>query len=416
MAARTTVKIALAFVGLLVGAGFSTGREVIQYFVTFGSMGLWGVVLAGGLLAITGAVVIQLGSYFLAREHMSVFRNVAHPVVSRFLDISVTLTLFAIGFVMFAGAGSTLDQQYGFPAWAGAGLMVLLVMATGLLDVDRVSDLISGVTPLVIVAVVGAFLYVMFHLPPDLSVLDAAAARTTPPVSPWWLSAFNYAGLSLMLGVSMVLVIGGNHPNLRQAGRGGLAGGVLYTVLLLMSALALYLSIEQVGDADIPMLQLMVSIHPALGHVMVVVVFGMIYNTAIGVFYALGRRLTANRPDGYRRVFLLTCLAGYGLSFIGFDALMNAVYPAIGYVGMFLAAALVVAWVRRRAMIARESGRRLELRDLLRRRGRTPDKKVGQIAHESNIEDEEIVEALRRDVAREKDGTDTSADSADRTR
>lgn len=368
-------------------------------------MGLWGVVLAGGIMAITGAVIIQLGSYFLAREHMSVFRNVAHPAVSRFLDISVTLTLFAIGFVMFAGAGSTLEQQYGFPAWAGAAVMTLIVMATGLLDVDKVSAVISGVTPLVIVAVIGAFGYVMFHLPPDLSALDAIAARTAPPVSPWWLSAINDAGLSLMLAASMFLVIGGNYPNLRQAARGGIAGGVLYTVLLLLSAVALYLGIEQVGDADIPMLALVSGIHPALGHVMVVIIFAMIYNTAIGMFYALGRRLTASRPGGYRRAFLLTCLLGYGVSFIGFDALMNSVYPAIGYAGMVLAASLVFAWVRGRAAIAREAGRRLELRDLLTRRGRTPDKEVGKVAHESNIEDEEIVEVLRRDVAREA-GTD----------
>ncbi|WP_226346898.1 YkvI family membrane protein [Agilicoccus flavus] len=372
-------------------------------------------------MAITGAVIIQLGSYFLAQEHFTVFRHVAHPVVSRFLDVSVTLTLFAIGFVMFAGAGSTLEQQYGFPAWAGAGLMTLIVMATGLLDVDKVSAVISGVTPLAIVAVVGAFAYTMFHLPPDLSALDAAAVQTVPPVSPWWLSALNYAGLSLLLGVSMCLVIGGNYPNLRQAGRGGIAGGVLYTVLLLLSALALYLNVEQVGGADIPMLALMASIHPVLGHAMVVIIFAMIYNTAIGMFYALGRRLTANRPGGYRRVFLIACLAGYGVSFVGFDALMNSVYPAIGYIGMFMAVALVVAWVRRRATIAREAGRRLQLRDLLARRGRdTGEAEVGEVAQESNIEDEEIVEALRRDVAREK-GEDAESDErepgeADRSR
>lgn len=406
MAARTTVKIALAFVGLLVGAGFATGREVIQYFMSFGSVGLWGVVIAGTLMALTGAVIIQLGSYFLAQEHFTVFRHVAHPVVSRFLDVSVTMTLFAVGFVMFAGAGSTLEQQYGFPAWAGAGIMTLLVMVTGLFDVDKVAAVISSVTPLVIVVVVGTFAYSMFHLPPELAALDATALQADPPVSPWWLSALNYAGLALLLGVSMCLVIGGNFPNLRQAGRGGIAGGVLYTVLLLMSAIALYVNIEQVSDVDIPMLALMASIHPVLAHVMVVIIFAMIYNTAIGMFYALGRRLTAHRPSGRRRVFLATCLAGYAVSFIGFDALMNSVYPAIGYVGMFMAAALLVAWVRRRTSIARESGRRLAIRDLLTPPGRSEpdDADVQEAAQESNIDDDDIVEALERDAAREGEG------------
>lgn len=40
--AKKTVTIALAFVGLLVGAGFASGQEVVQYFISFGTMGLWG--------------------------------------------------------------------------------------------------------------------------------------------------------------------------------------------------------------------------------------------------------------------------------------------------------------------------------------------------------------------------------------
>ena len=104
-----TIKIALSFVGILVGAGFATGREVIQYFISFGWHGLWGAVIAGVIMTVTGAVIIQLGSYFLADDHNAVFRQVARPVLSRVLDVSVTITLFAVGIVMLAGAGSTLE-------------------------------------------------------------------------------------------------------------------------------------------------------------------------------------------------------------------------------------------------------------------------------------------------------------------
>ena len=38
---RETLKIAFAFVGVIVGAGFASGQEVMQYFVGFGLDGLW---------------------------------------------------------------------------------------------------------------------------------------------------------------------------------------------------------------------------------------------------------------------------------------------------------------------------------------------------------------------------------------
>ena len=68
--------MALAFVGLLVGAGFATGQEVIQYFISFGYAGLIGVVVASVIMIFAGAVIFQLGSYFLAPDHNTVFRNV----------------------------------------------------------------------------------------------------------------------------------------------------------------------------------------------------------------------------------------------------------------------------------------------------------------------------------------------------
>lgn len=358
-------KISLAFAGLLIGAGFSTGQEIIQYFISFGTLGFWAAVISGVITIIVGAVIIQTGSYFLANDHKRVFKDVSHPIISTVVDWSITLTLFGVGFVMLAGAGATLEQESGVSAWIGAGLMTALVMITGMLDVDRVSDIISWITPVIVVAVVVAFIYTMFHMPEDFGVINDIALQADSPVQPWWLSAINYACMALMLGVSMCLVIGGNTPNLRVAGWAGFGGGALFTALLLMMAVVLLFNIEQVGDAEVPMLRFFGSMHPVLAMLMVVVIYGMIFNTAIGMFYALGLRLTARRHSWYKPVFLATCLVGYGVSLVGFADLLSWVYPAIGYIGIVMSAVLVIWWFRHLGDIRRESERRDGIRALL---------------------------------------------------
>ncbi|HLQ80166.1 MAG TPA: hypothetical protein VK122_03655 [Brachybacterium sp.] len=407
MSIARSVKISLAFVGLLVGAGFATGQEAIQYFVSFGRIGIWGAVLAGLLMVAAGVVILQLGSYFLAEEHNMVFRHVSHPVVSRALDVSITLTLFAVGFVMLAGAGSTLNQQFGIPAWLGAGVMTLLVMVTGLLDVDKVSNIISAVTPLIVVAVVVAFVHTLTTLPADLSGLESIATLADSPVRPWWLSGLNYTGMALLLGVSMCLVIGGTVPDPREAGLGGFLGGLLFSVLLLMNCVTLYLSSAQTEGAEVPMLKIFDSIHPVASLLMVIVVFLMIYNTAIGMFYALGRRLTASRPQHYRPVFLLACLLGYAVSFAGFGNLMSYAYPAIGYVGMAMILIVCTWWLKERGTIVEETGRRFRMRALLtlrtdpeRRFSRRHAAMLHDVAEESNVEPATITGAIELEVER----------------
>ncbi|GAB3940051.1 YkvI family membrane protein [Corynebacterium tapiri] len=409
-----TVSIALAFVGLLVGAGFATGAEVIQYFISFGTAGLIGAVVAGIIFAIAGAIFLTLGSYFMAEEHNFVFRNVSHPIASRALDISVTITLFAIGFVMLAGAGANLSQQFGWPAWVGSLAMTILVMVTGLFDVDRVSKIISALTPFIIIAVIVAFIYTMMNIPEDLGAVAEQAANSESPVSPWWLSALNYNGLALILGLSMCLVIGGNNSDPKAAFRGGLAGGILYTVLLIMAAVVMLFNFEAIGESDVPMLQLFESIHPVLATIMVWIIFGMIYNTAIGMFYALGRRLAAGNKKRYTPIFLGVTLAGFAISFFGFDALMTYVYPVLGYMGMIVVIYLAYWWFRHRGHINSEAELRERATELIYSREH-PDEEftkedaaeLERISNESQMDENAFHEAIHTEVATDLHGDDS---------
>lgn len=364
---KEPMKIALAFLGVLIGAGFATGNEVIQYFTSFGITGFWGALVSGIIMGIGGAVILQLGSFFLAKEHNMVFSNVAHPVVSRLLDISVTVTLFAIGFVMLAGSGSNLEQQFGIPAWTGSLLMTVMVILTGLLDVDKVTDIIGMITPLLILAATVAFIYTMFNLPSDLDSLDQLARQEQSPVQPWWLSALNYNGMALILGVSMTLVIGGNYSNMVTVGRAGLLGGVMYTVLLGMLAFTMLMNFDEIGGVDVPMQALFSAIHPALGYVMTFIILGMIYNTAIAMFYALGRRVTASRPQWNFPALVALTVAGFGVSFVGFNDLMNVVYPILGWLGLAMLVVLVGWWLFFRERLVEEDSRRNTIRGIISR-------------------------------------------------
>ena len=233
---KRAVAISLAFIGVVVGAGFASGQEAMQYFVAFGEKGFFGVVLGAALMMITGIAVLQLGSYFQASEHTSVYEQVAGPVVSKILDWSTILTLFSVGFVMFAGGGSNLNQQFGWPVWIGAVAMLALVLLVGLFDVDRVTAIIGTITPFLIIFVVLATTWTIVTNDIDLaSMNDYAQANVDTTLPNWWISALNYTGLNVMTAVSMSIVIGGNFLDNRAVGLGGIMGGIVYLCLLYTS-------------------------------------------------------------------------------------------------------------------------------------------------------------------------------------
>ena len=414
MSYKNVIGIALSFIGLLVGAGFATGQEVVQYFTSFGISGMWGILVAGLVMTLAGTVFLQLGSYFHASEHNQVFRNITHPIISRILDVAVILTLFAVGFVMLAGAGSNMQQQFGWPAWVGSLLMLVLVLITGMLDVDKVSQIIGLLTPTLIIAVLFAGTYTLLHMPDNVDAAIAASEAIESPIPHWLISALNYNGLALILAVSMSLVIGGDNISPREAGLGGIVGGAVYAVLMAIAGFSLLMNAENVGDSDIPMLTLVDNIHPTLGVIMAIIIYLMIFNTAIGMFYALGKRLSSGKESKYRIIFIAGCLACFPLSFSVFKALMQYVYPVLGYMGIVLVAILVIGWLRSLGKIKDEGMRRERIRALLHLKlhpdseydAARYDDEIGQQIADSNMDDEALFEDLVSDVVDELDSDD----------
>lgn len=352
---KKVLRVAFAFVGVIVGAGFATGQEVMQYFVAFGAAGIWGAVLSAVIMSLLAMIILQLGSYFRADEHGEVFRRVSRPVFYWVLDVGVVITLFATGFVMFAGAGANMNQQWGTELWVGAVIMVALTIAAGFLDVERVTTLIGALTPFIVGFIVLASVYTLAFTDPVALEAHQSVSTTLPH---WSVAAVNYVGFNLMVAVSMAIVIGGNLFNPRVAGVGGFFGGLIYSALLLISTITLFYTVGSVADDAVPMLTVINRLHPWLGQAMAVAIFGMIFNTALGMFYALARRLSAGHPERFHLVYIGTVLVGFLLSFLGFQNLIGWVYPVLGYIGLLLIAVMVVAWLRGRGRITAEADRR----------------------------------------------------------
>ena len=405
----------MAFIGVVVGAGFASGQEAIQYFVAFGNKGLWGVVLAAALMIITGVSILQLGSYFQADEHTAVYDRITGPIVSRILDWGTLATLFSIGFVMFAGGGSTISQQFeGVPIWVGGAVMLVLVLLVGLLDVDKVSSVIGAITPFIIFFVVLATGYTIIVTDVDWSwANDYAINNVESPLNNWWLAALNYTGLNVMCAVSMSIVIGGNILDNRAVGIGGLIGGFFYLLLLALLVVSLYMVAPDVHEQDLPVLSLINNVNPILGYFMTFIIYGMVFNTAIGMFYAMGKRLTRKKPKLFYPVYAGACVVGFILSFIGFKQLVSSVYPILGWIGLLMIAVMVITWITQRDKITSESDRRVRARTLVKRRldprehfTKKNERELRKLAAASNMETEEFVSTVADEIHEELEADD----------
>ncbi len=277
------IGIGFAFIGVVVGAGFASGMEAFQYFVSYGEMGLWGIALAGVVMALAAVAFLAFGSYFQATEHTRVFGAVSDGLSSKVMDWSAIACMFSVGFVMFAGAGSNLEQAYGWPIYVGGVAMLVIMLLVGLLDVDKISFILGLVTPLLIIFVLTASIWTFTHANIDFAAQSEWTAQNVDGATgapTWWLGALNHTGLNALCTVSMAIVIGGDNFDNKSVRIGGLIAGALYALMLGLLVVTLFIEAQAVNGDDMPLLTVLFNINPMLGQVMTWVIFLMVFNTA----------------------------------------------------------------------------------------------------------------------------------------
>ncbi|MET3657237.1 hypothetical protein MKY15_09805 [Sporosarcina sp. FSL K6-1540] len=340
---KKVLKMGSAFIGIIVGAGFASGQEVLQFFTSFGLLGIVGAIISTAFFAYLGMVLTRLGSRMQTTSHKEVIYKISGRYLGIIVDYIIIITLFGVGVVMIAGAGANLNQQFGLPPFVGSLLMIVLVMLTVMLNVDKVVGIIGSITPFLILAVVLVSIYCLTTMDTSFAVLDPIAQGVKTTLPNWFISSINYVSFNIAVGASMTIVMGGTEKDEKIAAWGGFVGGLGLGILILLSHLAIFAKIETVGDAEMPMLAIINDVSPILGIFMAFILYGMIFNTAVGMFYSFGARFIQIGTKKFNVFVLITLIIGFGLSFVGFKELVAKLYPTIGYLGLFLVVALIYA-------------------------------------------------------------------------
>ncbi len=409
---RKYLKIALAYVGVIVGAGLSSGQDLMQYFVSFGKQGVVGIIILAILNIVFGRIIVALGCYYDSNNHQDVLEQVAHPIINKIIDYTLIVSGFIIFFVMVAGAGANLHQQFGMPSWLGALICSALVIVVSFMDFDKITSVLGIFTPIIIIMIVAICAYTYIGHSYDWENLNVVAKSMESPMPNVIFSAVNYYSLCAITGVSMAFVLGGSVVRIGIAEKGGAIGGALIGGIVLFAFAALYANVDVIKDAEIPMLMIVANINPVFAQIYTFTIFALIFNTAFSLSYALAKRFAGDDNKKLHLILIGVVIAGYICSFAGFKELVSIMYPILGYIGILLLIVLLVAWIRekqniykekmiRRKMIAVESKKYDDDQEYTAK-----DKKLFKELSEESVLDNKDIRDEVREVVREENQVD----------
>ena len=112
---------------VMVGGGYGTGREIVEYFTSHGALGgVFGICVAFVLLAMVVSMTFEFARVFRAYDYRHFFKRLLGPGWAVY-EVLIVLLFLLILAVLASAAGNILKDNFGIPYVAGLSIMLLVV-------------------------------------------------------------------------------------------------------------------------------------------------------------------------------------------------------------------------------------------------------------------------------------------------
>ncbi|MBB2479580.1 hypothetical protein H5P36_05205 [Bacillus sp. APMAM] len=321
------LQVAAVYVGTVIGAGFATGKEIVEFFTKYGFVGFFAILAAGYLFILLGSKLMVKAIDLKANSYEELNEYLFGPILAKFMNIFMMIMLLGVCAVMLSGAGAVFQQELALEKWVGVFFTIgltILVMAVGSKGIFAVNTFVVPIMLLFNFIVMTKsithwqFVQYFMNIPEDLHLWKAV-------VSP-----FSYAAFNLSLAQAVLVPIAAEVNDKKTVKLGGIIGGILLTLILVSSHFTL-ITLPNVQFYEIPMAAIVKSSFIGIYFIYVLIIFGEIFTSLIGNIYGLEKQFSKYISIHRGWIFTFILIIIYSLSYFHYGTLLSYLYPLFGY-------------------------------------------------------------------------------------
>lgn len=350
---RSVLKYAGAYIAWVIGSGFATGQEILQFFSSFGEHSL--AVLAVNLVGFTvlGIILLSVGFDHKDKSDFNHYEHYCGKWIGKAYRIVIPVTLALLIAVLISAAGATAQQYFGLNPIMGSGIMAVLILAVYLAGFEKMVRIVSGISPFVIAFTVFVGITTLLKDANTLSDAEAFSALEASQAAPHWLlSALLYLSLNFICGSTYYTALGRTADTRENALTGVLVGAVVILITLTVMNYAILSNAREIAVYPVPTLYLARKISKVFAAIFSVILLMGMFSSCATTVWSFCSECFAKDPRKNKIFSVIVVCLCTGLGFVPFGNLMSVVYPMIGYAGLIYMAAVlwkgISIWLNRR--------------------------------------------------------------------
>lgn len=274
---------------VMVGGGYGTGREVVEFFTRFGIWGgLAGIAVATLSVAIVFALSLEIARAHRAYDYRSFFIVLLGPFWVLYELLLVALVMLVLA-VIGAAAGGVVEEELGIARDVGVAVVLFAVVVLTFFGRELITALLSWWS-LALYAVFLAYLTAVAFARPE--ALGAALAASDLGDG-WFVSSLQYVFYNIT-AIPVILFAARAIETRSEAFAAGGIGAVVAVAPALLLHLSFGAAYPEILDAELPVYEMLGMLGiGVLTFAYLVVLFGTFIETGVGDIQGFLERLQA---------------------------------------------------------------------------------------------------------------------------
>lgn len=324
---KKTLEIAFVYIGLVIGAGFASGREILEYFNNSSHTDPSGIILASILFALISFIIMHHSSSLNVKNFDS-FIDCTAKKLSPVIKFFMFLYMFCGLFVMMAGSGALFQRALNVPQ--GCGVFILAIICFVIFSFD-IKGLVTVNTIMVPVMIAGMTTLCIISALSDIAPvfsLTASDIRRNPLISAICYASYN------TITAGAVLVPLAYQTDKKTLARSATVSSFTLGFLIFTVWLVQNIYYNNIYSSEMPLFDLAIMHGKAWEIIYTIILFMALCTTAVSHGFGILSKFKLKSKSDRILASATLCVCAMPFARIGFSDLVEHLYSAFGFLGL----------------------------------------------------------------------------------
>ena len=317
-------------IGIIIGAGFASGKEIYTFFFMYGQKGIIGIIISASIMGYIIYKTLKLIKKYNIQTYDELLKKIIIKKQTKNLDIElilniiINLFLLITFFIMCAGFSAYFQQEFQINQIISSIIIALISYIILNKNMKGIFLLNSILIPLIII------ILTMLGIK---SFEQVENLKNITNGNAWLIKSILYASYNSITLVSLLIPIKKYIKNKKDIAK------IVILCMIIISALAIIIGIlllkidTNIEKIELPAVYASGLFGKGYRYLYGIIILGAIITTAVSSLFAFLNNISKNEKS-YKIINKAICIVSIPISLCGFSNLVNNLYPIFGLLGI----------------------------------------------------------------------------------